>query len=303
MSKQLPDVQNTVDPRGIEIQRVGVTNVYFPVKVKKKDNGFIPVSAKIDLFVGLPKEYKGLNMSRFSESLIEFTDVKGVISKDTMPLLLEILGKKLNSKDVWAKVEFDYYVEKKTPSTKKDAPMMYRCAFTGIKKNGDEDITLITEVNVIAASVCPCSKEMSLLQEMEFASDFRVNVDPMVEKSIKLSPAGKCVGMGAHNQRSLIRLEAIAKDKKILWFEDLIKIVEEQASAPTYTLLKRSDEKAVTEAGYKNPKFVEDIARDLHVEMMKNEDIQEWSIRVKNEESIHPFDVIAYLHSENWKFH
>lgn len=299
MSKQLPDVQNTTDSRGVQIDRVGVTDVYFPIKVKKKDNGYISVSSKINLFVGLPKEYKGLNMSRFSESLLEFTEVKGVISKDTMPLLLEILGKKMNSHDIWARVEFDYYIDKKTPSTKKEAPMMYRCAFTGIKKNGDKNCTFITEVNVIAASVCPCSKEMSLLDSLNWEELVKDSYSAEVEYS------GICnqVGMGAHNQRSLIRLEVIAKDNKMIWIEDLIKIVEDQASAPTYTLLKRPDEKFVTEQGYKNPKFVEDIARDLHVAMMNHSDIQDWNIRVTNEESIHPFNVTAYLHSETWKFH
>jgi GTP cyclohydrolase I len=108
--------------------------------------------------------------------------------------------------------------------------------------------------------------------------------------------------MGAHNQRSCIRVQLTAKDNKTIWIEDVIELIEREASAPTYPLLKRPDERFVTELAYKNPKFSEDIARDLHLALAKVKDIAQFSIKVRNEESIHPYDVVSYSKSKNCNF-
>lgn len=314
---KLPDIQNQHDLREIPIDRVGITNVYFPIKVRLKTEGddkpsYRQVSAHTKLFVGLPKEYKGINMSRFMESLVEFEG--HTISAQSMPKLLDLLRSKLKSHDAYARFEFDYYVDRKAPVSKKVAPQRYRCAFTGVKKNGTYDF--IMEVNVVAASLCPCSREMSLLKGLDL-KDFKVaaqcpvnGTDPSTLTDISselLTKAQKSnisiqVGMGAHNQRSNIRVEIISEPGEIIWLEDVIDLVEAQASAPVYPILKRPDEKYVTEQAYNNAKFSEDITRDVQIALEKVPHVQAWALRVYNEESIHPYDVSCYQKSENWKY-
>lgn len=293
----LPDLQNQKDLRNISLERVGITNVLFPIKICKKGGSEVDVSARTRVFVGLPEEYKGVNMSRFMQCLVGFSE--HVISSESMPRLLDLLGDKLKSEDAYVRFEFDYYLDKAAPVTGYVAPMSYRCAFTGIKRNGEYD--LILEVNVVAASLCPCSKEMSLLGNLDVVSELSVDVDS--ELLEKLNNAFGCVlGMGAHNQRSNIRVEVICKPGSILWLEDLIDLVEAQASAPVYPILKRPDEKYVTELAYKNAKFSEDITRDVQMALEENSLIDTWAIRVYNEESIHPYDVTCYQKSSTWKY-
>jgi len=314
----LPDLQNSEDIRGIAIDRVGLTNVLFPIKIKRKPDGtskrnYDEVSASVKLFVGLPKEYKGVNMSRFYECLVEFSH--HTISLNSMPELLVLLQKKLKSSDAYARFEFDYYIDKEAPASKKVAPMAYRCAFTGIKHNGTTDFIL--EVKVIAASLCPCSREMSLLSQLQGSNTpppfrrRRSNENRRQkhgshkwkeEIPTDLKFITQQVGMGAHNQRSQIRVQIISKDGEFIWLEDVIADIEAQASAPTYPILKRPDEKFVTELAYNNAKFSEDIARDIHLSLQNNEKIAEFAVKVRNEESIHPYDVVSYTKSENWKY-
>jgi len=299
--KTLPDLQNEEDLRNIAIDRVGITNVYFPIKVRLKDEDkheYRQVSALTKIFVGLPKEFKGVNMSRFMECLMEFN--QHTISAQSMPKLLDLLRKRLKSKDAYARFEFDYYVDRKAPVSKKVAPQRYRCAFTGIKKNGTYDF--IIEVNGIAASLCPCSRGMSLLKELDWKDlkgDFGKEDKELFEKLGK-KDAAKQIGMGAHNQRSNIRVELLTKPGEIVWIEDIIDLVEKQASAPVYPILKRADEKFVTEQAYNNAKFSEDITRDVQLAIEGLDNIESWALRVYNEESIHPYDVACYQHSENW---
>ena len=307
--KILPDLQNQEDLRNIAIDRVGITNVYFPIKVKRKpiENKekykleYDEVSAKVDLFVGLPHDYRGVNMSRFYECLMEFS--RHTISLNSMPDLLVLLQEKLKSKDAYARFEFDYYVDKTAPVSKKVAPMAYRCAFTGVKKNGVTDFIL--EVNVVAASICPCSKLMSTVENLNYKKDFGFSdIDITKIQDIDgIDRLEKAVGMGAHNQRSNIRVQIIIKDKEFVWVEDLVEIIEAQASAPTYPILKRPDEKYVTELGYSQSKFSEDIARDIHITLQSSDRIVAFSVKVENEESIHPYNCTSYTHSDNWNYH
>ncbi|MCK9542906.1 MAG: GTP cyclohydrolase I FolE2, partial [Novosphingobium sp.] len=213
-TQSLPDLQNSEDIRGIEIDRVGITNVLFPIKIKRKpiegkEPKYDEVSADVKLFVGLPHNYKGVNMSRFMECLTEFSH--RTISLNSMPDLLKLLQEKLKSKDAYARVEFDYFIDKAAPVSKKVAPMAYRCAFTGLKRNGTTDFVL--EVNVIAASLCPCSRGMSLLEQLDHGELNENGIDVFKTLDIKESKAydyiKNKVGMGAHNQRSQIRVQVI----------------------------------------------------------------------------------------------
>lgn len=296
---KLPDVQNRIDERGIALERVGVTGVMFPTSILRKDGGITEVSATVKLFAALPKEAKGHNLSRFMETLIDFGEKHKVLSDETLPFLLSAMQERLVSDDVYAHFEFDYYLEKEAPVSKKKAPMGYKCAFTGLLK--EKEFKFFVEVNVVAASLCPCSREMSLLENLNVATDLNTDINPEVENQLKASNIGKSVGMGAHNQRSLIKVECLLNTT--LWIEDLIPLVEEQASAPTYPILKRPDEKFVTELAYKNPKFSEDIARDVQLSVEKQQEIKAWSLKVENEESIHPYSVTVVQKSDNWNSH
>jgi GTP cyclohydrolase I len=217
-----------------------------------------------------------------------------VISARTMPKLLDLLRTKLKSNDAYARFEFDYYLDRKAPVSKKEAPQRYRCAFTGIKRNGD--YSFIIEVNVVAASLCPCSREMSLLTNLTHGKEITYS------KDYQCPDVAKKVGMGAHNQRSHIRVELISEEGDIIWLEDLIGVIEKQASAPVYPILKRADEKFVTEQAYNNAKFSEDITRDVQIAIESLPHVKAWALRVYNEESIHPYDVACYQCSPSWKY-
>jgi len=315
--EHLPDIQNTPDTRGTSLDRVGISNMKFPIRILRKGGSSVDVSADVKLFAGLPKHAKGHNLSRFPEAMVEF-GASSVLSIDSMPRFLKDVAERVGSDDVYARFEFDYFINKSAPATGKTGPMPYRCAFTGILRG--DDFEFITEVNITAASVCPCSREMSLLENLGNGELFanlesghvRLN-DPAVSDDyyktvskihtdVQQTEIGQQVGMGAHNQRSKIRVESICNSRTIYWLEDLIELVEAQASAPTYPILKRPDEKMVTEMGYMNAKFSEDIARDVHLALTKDEAVLEWSIHIRNEESIHPYDVSSYIKSKGWKF-
>ena len=313
---ELPDVQNRKDHRNIGLERVGITNAKFPTSVLRKDGTISQVSATVKLFANLPEEAKGHNLSRFMETLVDFSETHKTLSSNTMPLLLQSMQDRLGSQDVYARFEFDYYIDKEAPVSKKVAPQGYVCAFTGIKKNGT--YSFILEVNVVAASLCPCSKEMSLIENSYPSNpvfeEFVSRISPVVRINgskqnsgdsglFDISPISfkKLYGMGAHNQRSLIKVELHLDS--ILWIEDVIKLIEEQASAPTYPLLKRPDERFVTELAYKNPKFSEDIARDVQIAIEKQKEVDAWSLKVNNEESIHSYNVSVSSKSDNWNFH
>ena len=294
MYSNLPDVQNRPDHRGVSLERVGLTNVKFPTSILRKDGTVSNISTKVKLFANLPEIAKGHNLSRFSEVLIDFGETHKMLSSQTMPELLIEMQKRLGSRDVYARFEFDYYINKTAPASKKVAPMAYSCAMTGVKRNGDT--FFILEVNIVAASVCPCSREMSLLENLDLVKD--LDIEHPVEHEVC-----KKVGMGAHNQRSLIKVETLLDPNNTLWIEDVIPLVEAQASAPTFPLLKRPDERFVTEMGYNNAKFSEDIARDVQLSLESRKEILEWSLKVENEESIHPFNVMSSSKSKGWNFH
>ncbi|MFA5395465.1 MAG: GTP cyclohydrolase I FolE2, partial [Methanogenium sp.] len=246
----------------------------------------------------------GANLSRFMQCLLEFHDTGvGFISIDTIPELLKRLQYSMKSDDAYARAEFDYFIAKVSPVTKLPAPQAYKCAFTGIMK-GDE-YKFILEVNVIAASLCPCSKEMSLLKNLGKIVEER-DTAIIIGNDGPPALAGKnlleVVGMGAHNQRSLIRVQLTSKDNQIIWIEDVIEAIEKSASAPTYPLLKRPDEKFVTEMAYNNAKFSEDILRDLQKNIEALSNIESWSLKVENQESIHPYSVTCYQNSDSWKY-
>lgn len=254
----MQDVQNRKDKRGIAIQRVGVSRVFLPMQIKQ-GSAVQPVTAKMKFTVDLPMEYKGTHMSRFQEILIKWHSKP--IGQNEIGNILDEAIHKLGSQSAHLSMEFKYFIEKKAPVSGKSALLDLDCKFSAAKsRDGGMPFTLSIKVPV--TSLCPCSKEISQY--------------------------------GAHNQRSIISVK-INYDgaKTALRIEEVARLIEAQASSQLYPLLKREDEKYVTEYAYNNPKFVEDILRDCVLALRTLEGINYFSIECENFESIHNHNAYA----------
>ncbi|MBU0991203.1 MAG: GTP cyclohydrolase I FolE2 [Proteobacteria bacterium] len=253
------DIQKQRDDRNIPIDKVGVKNLRYPITVLDRVNGYQATVASISMFVDLPHQDKGTHMSRFVELLHLF---RPEFSLKTFSTILGQMKENLDADSSHVEVTFPYFIEKQAPVSHSPGLMDYTCQITGFCDKNDE-IDLVLEVIVPISSVCPCSKEIS--------------------------------DGGAHNQRGEVRLAT--RFRKFIWIEDMISVVEKSASCEVYSVLKRVDEKCVTEKGYNNPKFVEDIVRDVAMEMMHDENIIWFSVSAENFESIHNHSAYAYISS------
>lgn len=256
----MKDIQNLQDNRNVDIQKVGIKNLSLPLTVQRKNNSDQIVSAVARVSVSLPKHYKGTHMSRFVEVLTEWQN-KHLLGVDIRGCLEKII-KKLNAKSGELEFKFTYYIDKKSPVKKMSAPMAYDCSFEG--RIIDGQYKFILGVIVPVTTLCPCSKEIS--------------------------------ENGAHNQRALINVKISYDEDNQIWLEDLIEMIESCASCPLYTLLKREDEKFVTERAYENPKFVEDVLRDVVVKLRENQVINEFEVDCEALESIHNHSAWAFQH-------
>lgn len=254
----LQDIQNLKDNRGIEIQKVGVKNVEVPLIIQRKHASEQVVSAKATMSVALPAHFKGTHMSRFIEILCEWGQ-KNLLGVDIKGCLNEV-AKKLEAESAEVSFAFKYFIEKQAPISKLTSPMGYDCLFKGIL-NG-EDYKFILGVTVPVTTLCPCSKEIS---------DY-----------------------GAHNQRAVINVKIIYDEKDMVWIEDLIELIESCGSSPVYPILKREDEKFVTEYAYNNPKFVEDVLRDVVTKLRGIECVKWMEVDCEAFESIHNHSAWAY---------
>lgn len=262
----MKDIQNQKDTRGIDIQRVGVTDVRLPFLIKMKDGTYQSVLAAIQVTVGLPNQFKGTHMSRFMEVLNKWR--QKAVSMRQLHLILQDILERLDAQEAYIKISFKYFIEKTAPVSGLKSLMDYDCSFSG-ELRADGSFDPVMGVAVPYTSLCPCSKAIS---------DY-----------------------GAHNQRSVMTAHVRFVPGKFIWIEDLIAIMEEQASSPVYGLLKREDEKFVTETAYENPKFVEDTLRDL-VLAFRGEDCLSWfSVECTNFESIHNHN--AYASHEEYMQH
>lgn len=255
----LTDVQNQFDNRNVYLKRVGVKNVRYPISVLDKTQGNQYTIATLSMFVDLPKDYRGTHMSRFIEVLNEY---HLEINPKKIKEVLNTLKRVLNAKRAVIEVEFPYFILKKAPVTGIESYLEYTCSFEA--EIYDEHLDFSSSVSVPIHTLCPCSKEIS---------DY-----------------------GAHNQRAICKVTF--KSKEMVWFEEIIRIVEESASAPIFTLLKRPDEKYVTEYAYNNPKFVEDVARDVAIKLKNYDKINWYRIEVESYESIHSHNAYACVTSD-----
>ncbi|OPL19811.1 MAG: GTP cyclohydrolase FolE2 [Candidatus Aegiribacteria sp. MLS_C] len=249
------DVQNRRDGRMITLDEAGIRDLLYPVTILDRERDRQRTVARISMSVELPHHFKGTHMSRFMEVL-------GRHDRDfdgrTIPAILEELKRVLDARSARMTMEFPYFMEKRAPVTGAAARMDYRCRFQGASGPGGEDFVLTVSVPV--SSLCPCSREIS--------------------------------SYGAHNQRGSITMEvrSIAGGDglpSMVWIEELVSVAESSASSPVYGLLKRPDEKFVTESSYDNPVFVEDMARNASVQLMSDPRIIWFRVTAESLESIH----------------
>ena len=257
---QLPDTQNQNDIRQLPIDKVGVKNLKYPIAVKDKDNEVQHTIATIAMTVDLPKEFKGTHMSRFVEIL---QSEEREIHVDSIEKILSEMQKKLHADASHIEIEFPYFKQKFAPVTGKPSLLDYVVKFHAVRKKNKKDFVMTVKVPV--TTLCPCSKNISKY--------------------------------GAHNQRGEATISVRFKDT--VWIEDIISVAESSASCELYPLLKREDEKFVTERAYENPVFVEDLVRNIVVKLKENKNITWYSVEAENFESIHNHHAYAHIESHN----
>lgn len=251
------DVQSQMDFRNINVDKVGVKDIRYPMRVMDKNNGMQHTVASINMYVNLPREFKGTHMSRFIEILNEF---HGHLDIRELSSILELMQERLQAQSAHLEINFPYFVKKRSPVTDSEGLLEYGCRVTG-SLSGVKGYDLVLEVNVPITTVCPCSKEIS--------------------------------EHGAHNQRGVVRLAV--RFKRFIWIEDLVRLVEKAASCEVYSVLKRPDEKYVTEQAYENPKFVEDVVRDVAYQLKQDSNVLWFLVDVENFESIHNHSAYACI--------
>jgi GTP cyclohydrolase I len=257
----IADVHNLAEKRRIPIDRVGVSDVSFPIVVCGRNQDKQHTVAKIAMGVNLQHQIKGAHMSRFMEIINEYD---GEMTVHALPVLLRLLKDRLESDNAYMEVTFPYFLAKAAPESGARGLMDYECSLIG-ELNGDQN-DFVLRVRVPVASLCPCSKEIS---------DY-----------------------GAHNQRGYVTIDVRTTDSKdgipsMVWIEDLVTVAESSASAPVYPVLKRPDERYVTMQAYDNPVFVEDIVRGVAQRMEQDQRVAWFRVRVVNHESIHSHNVFA----------
>ncbi|MBM3274774.1 MAG: GTP cyclohydrolase I FolE2 [Candidatus Sericytochromatia bacterium] len=256
------DIQDSPDTRCVALQRVGIKDISVPMRVQTRSGSFQTVHATCELTVGLPKEFKGTHMSRFVEILAHWQ--KRNLSGSCVEDLVDDVCTRLGASTAAAAIRFKYFVEKAAPASGLVAATDLDCSFEGeVGLDGIYHFTLGLAVPM--TTLCPCSKAISRY--------------------------------GAHNQRSLV-VAKVRYRTGCIWIEDLASALEDCGSCPIYPLLKREDEKVVTERAFDNPKFVEDVLRDAILYLRSLPGIEWFSLECTNFESIHNHN--AFAAHEEW---
>lgn len=253
----MKDIQSLPDDRNIPIDKVGIKNLRYPVTVKDRANVLQHTVASINMYVDLPHTTKGTHMSRFVELL---QMIRLEFSIKNISAVLSQMKLHLDAASAHIEITFPYFIEKRSPVSGAPGLMDYTCSIIGASDPEDK-VDLKSQVIVPITSVCPCSKEIS--------------------------------DAGAHNQRGEVNLST--RFKKFIWLEDMIELVESCASCEVFSVLKRVDEKSVTEKGFDNPKFVEDIVRDVAQNLNADDNIIWFSVSAENFESIHNHSAFAHI--------
>ncbi|MCX7723211.1 MAG: GTP cyclohydrolase FolE2 [Verrucomicrobiae bacterium] len=255
-ARKLSDKQSERDYRELPIDKVGVRGLRYPILVRDKAHTVQSTVATIGMFVDLPKEFKGTHMSRF----IEVLNAHGnVVHVENIPDILRAMQRKFDAATSHLEIEFPYFVVKKAPVSGLPSLMDYTVRFDAAACNDEIDFVLTVKANV--STVCPCSKAISR--------------------------------RGAHNQRSTATVQV--RFKNMVWIEELIEIIEKSASAELFALLKREDERYVTEHAYANPVFVEDLVRNIALKLRAHPEITWYKVEAENLESIHNHNAYACI--------
>jgi GTP cyclohydrolase I len=260
--QSIPDVQNSADTRRLAIDKVGIKAIRHPVRIQERTGGVQHTIATFNMYVGLPQHFKGTHMSRFVQILNAH---EREITVESFKLMLKEMVDKLEAEEGHVEMSFPYFVDKAAPVSGVRSLLDYEVTFIGEIKAGAPVFSM--KVVVPVTSLCPCSKQIS---------DY-----------------------GAHNQRSHVTINATSKS--FVWIEEIIDIVEKQASCELYGLLKRPDEKFVTERAYDNPKFVEDMVRDVAAVLNADDRIDAYVVESENFESIHNHSAYALIERDKRK--
>jgi len=252
----LHDKQSERDHRNLRIDKVGVRGLRFPIQVRDKAKVHQNTVATIGMYVDLPKEFKGTHMSRF----IEVLNAHGaVVHVENIPDILRSMQARLHAQSAHVEMEFPFFLTKKAPVSGQEGVLDYTARFVATATGSEIDFVLTVVVGL--TTLCPCSKAISRF--------------------------------GAHNQRGYVTVSIRARE--IVWIEDLIALVESCGSSELYSLLKRPDEKAVTERAYENPVFVEDLVRNVALKLNGHPDVTWYKVEAENHESIHNHNAYACI--------
>ena len=253
---KLHDKQSERDYRDLRIDKVGVRGMRFPIQVRDKARSLQNTIATIGMYVDLPKEFKGTHMSRFIEVLHAHGSVVHV---ENITDILYAMQEKLRAATAHLEMEFPFFLVKKAPVSGRESVMDYTARFEATARGKEIDFVLTVQTPV--TTLCPCSKAIARF--------------------------------GAHNQRGVVTVQI--RSRRAIWIEDLISIIESSASSELYSLLKRQDEKAVTERAYENPVFVEDMVRSVAIQLQGDARVAWFHVRALNHESIHNHNAYACI--------
>ena len=249
------DVQSERDMRNIPIDSVGVTGLAYPIEVRDRNEKTQHTVAMVEMSVSLPRHFRGTHMSRFIEIL---NSCNGHVTLQNLEHIASVLREHLEADKAELKFSFPYFATRRAPVSGAPSLTRYDAVFWA---SCGEDFDFTLTVTVPVNTLCPCSKEIS--------------------------------ERGAHNQRAEVMITV--RMDHLVWIEELADIAEESASSPVFTLLKREDEKYVTERAYDNPRFVEDVVREVAVRLDDDPRISWYSVRVVSHESIHAHEAFASL--------
>jgi GTP cyclohydrolase I len=249
------DVQSAPDFRNVPIQKVGIRGIRYPITVRDKRREKQETVANVSLFVNLPHSDRGTHMSRFVEVLDRFKDE---VSYQSLDLILIEIKRMLGAAESHVELAFPYFMRKKAPVSGLESTMSYNCVISG---DYASHLAVSTRVEVPVHTLCPCSRELS--------------------------------EVSAHNQRGIISITVGMT--RFIWIEDLIEIAEAAASSPVYSLLKREDEKFITDHAYANPRFVEDVVREASLRLARLPGLRFFTVEAENMESIHNHSAYAVI--------
>ncbi len=255
-ANQIEDVQGSADTRRIAIDKVGIKDIRHPVRIRDRSDGEQHTVANFNMYVNLPHNFKGTHMSRFVEILNHH---EKEITVESFKEMLGEMTELLDAASGHIEMTFPYFIKKRAPVSGVESLMDYEVSFIGEIHDGVPEMHI--QVVVPVTSLCPCSKKIS---------DY-----------------------GAHNQRSHVTVKV--KTRGFIWVEELIEMVEQEASCELYGLLKRPDEKYVTERAYNNPKFVEDMVRDVAARLNADDRVASYVVESENFESIHNHSAYAMI--------